>query len=57
MRALERGLGISWEDAYMLASLIVNLEIGEIVNPNKTAKVRIPKTYISAHDVLKALSS
>lgn len=57
VKSLEKGLNIPWEDAYMLGSLIVNLEISQVVDPNKTAKARIPKRYISTEIVLQAISN
>jgi len=57
VKALEKGLNIPWEDAYMLGSLIINLEISQVVDPNKTVKARIPKRYISTEAILQALST
>lgn len=51
VKALEKGLNIPWEDAYMLGSLITNLEISQVVDPNKIVKARIPKRYISTEAV------
>jgi len=34
----------------------LNVEIGQLVYPKKMVRVTIPKEYISAEDVLKALS-
>jgi len=38
--------GCSLEDAYMLASLTVDLGVSQLVDPNKTAKARIPKRVL-----------
>ncbi len=38
--------GIPWIDAYMLASIAVDLQISQIVNPLKTARVRVPRELI-----------
>lgn len=43
---LARGRGIAWEDAYMLASLVCDLRISQDVDPYRTCKVVIPKTYL-----------
>ncbi len=39
---LQRARGLSREDATMLASLAVDLGVSQLVDPNKTAKARIP---------------
>ncbi len=36
------------EDACMLASLAVDIEISQLVDPNKTARARIPKSILGA---------
>ena len=43
---LQRVLHLSFEEAYMLASLAVDIRISQLVNPNKTAKAFIPKTLV-----------
>ena len=43
---LARGRGMEWEDAYMLASLVCDLRISQDVDPYRTCKVVIPKTYL-----------
>ncbi len=43
---LARGRGMSWEDAYMLASLVADLRISQDVDPNRTCKLVIPKRYL-----------
>ncbi len=43
---LQRARGTSAEDAYMLASLAVDLGISQLVDPNKTAKASIPKAIL-----------
>ncbi len=39
-------LKISTVDAYMLASLVVDIQISQLVDPNKTAKAFIPKSVL-----------
>ena len=46
VKLLRAARGSSHEDAYMLASLAVDLGISQLVDPNKTAKARIPKTVL-----------
>jgi len=46
LKLLQAARGLSHEDAYMLASLAVDMGISQLVDPNKTAKARIPKTAL-----------
>lgn len=43
---LARGRGMSWEEAYMLASLVCDLRISQDVDPCRTCKLVIPKRYL-----------
>ncbi len=43
---LARGRGMAWEEAYMLASLVADLRISQDVDPYRTCKLVIPKTYL-----------
>ncbi len=45
---LQTARGLSKEDAYMLASLAVDIGISQLVDPNKTAKASIPKSVLPA---------
>ena len=45
-RYLEKGLNISWEDAYILSSLAVDFKISQAVNENKTVRAAIPRSLI-----------
>ncbi|AGT34380.1 hypothetical protein OCC_14535 [Thermococcus litoralis DSM 5473] len=56
VKVLQKALGLSWEEAYMLGSLILDVEVSQLVDPKKTVRIKIPKEYVSAKDVLKALS-
>jgi amidase len=56
VKALEKGLKLSWEDAYMLSSLVVDLGISQVVDPKRTVKAVIPKKIMSTDRVLRALS-
>jgi amidase len=38
---------LSFEEAYMLASLIVDVGVSQLVDPNLTAKAKIPKRYLA----------
>ncbi|AFN03891.1 formamidase [Pyrococcus furiosus DSM 3638] len=43
---LRRANELSWDEAYMLASLIMDVQISQLVDPRKTVRVRIPKQYL-----------
>ena len=43
---LSNVLELSFEEAYMLASLVVDIRISQLVDPNKTAKAFIPKEHV-----------
>ncbi|MFC2078515.1 acetamidase/formamidase family protein [Candidatus Bipolaricaulota bacterium] len=43
---LQTARGLSKEDAYMLASLAVDIAVSQLVDPNKTAKASIPKSIL-----------
>jgi len=49
---LEKGLNIPWNEAYILASLVVDLKVSQIVDPKKTVRAAIPKTIISTGALL-----
>ena len=44
---LARGLGMRWEDAYMLASLTCDLRISQDVDPYRTCKMIVPKKILA----------
>lgn len=46
VKFLRAARGLSHEDAYMLASLAVDIGISQLVDPNKTAKARIPSAVL-----------
>lgn len=39
----------------MLASMIVDIQVSQLVNPLKTIRARIPKDYISLRRLLEAI--
>lgn len=49
---LSKGLDLTWEDAYILASLAVDLKISQVVDPKSTVRAVIPKAIISTEDLL-----
>ena len=48
---LQNALNLSWEDAYILTSLVVDFRISQVVNPKKTVRGTIPK-YLLETDAL-----
>jgi amidase len=46
VETLSRALRIDWVDAYMLASLDVDIGVSQLVDPRKKAWARIPKHII-----------
>lgn len=55
VKLLAKGLEISWEDAYILASLAVNLKISQVVNEKKTVRAAIPKAILTANKLFEFL--
>ena len=45
--------GYSFEEAYMLSSLIVDIAINQVVDPKKGVRAIIPKKYITMNDIFK----
>ena len=56
VNTLSRGLSLDWYDAYMLASLSIDIGISQLVDPRKTVYIRIPKNILSLDKLLEALS-
>lgn len=54
--ALGKAIGLEWHDAYMLASLAVDVEVSQLVDPRKTVRVRVPKDLIPTAELLRALT-
>lgn len=52
---LQRGLEVSWGDAYILSSLVVDLRISQVVNQKKTVRAVIPKSLISTDLIINSL--
>lgn len=49
---LIKGLDISWEEAYILASLILDIKISQVVDPKKTVRGAIPKNVLPTEQLL-----
>ena len=43
---LQKSLMLSWEDAYILSSLLGDKKISQVVNPKKTVRAAIPKFLV-----------
>lgn len=52
---LKDGLEYSWEDAYMLASLIMDLKISQVVDPKVTVRASIPKNILSTENIINRI--
>jgi amidase len=50
---LSKGLGLSWDDALILASLTVDLKISQISNSKKTIRAAIPKYIVSTQKLIE----
>lgn len=48
--AISRHRGCSWEESYMLSSLVGNLIISQVVDPLMTVRMSIKKTYLPTID-------
>ncbi|RLF13939.1 MAG: formamidase, partial [Thermoprotei archaeon] len=45
---LSKALGVGFREAYMLASLVVDLKINQVVDPKKGVRAAIPKDIVSS---------
>lgn len=52
---LASGLEIPWEEAYMLASLVVDIKISQVVDPKKTVRAVIPKIVLSTDKLIRSI--
>jgi amidase len=46
VKLLSQAQGLTWQEAYMLASLVGDLQISQVVNPLKTVRMRIPLALV-----------
>lgn len=49
---IEKALDVKWEEAYVLASQVMDLRISQVVNPMKTIRAEIPREILSMSDIL-----
>lgn len=50
-----KGLNITWEEAYILASLTLDIKISQIVDPKKTVRGAIPKYLLSTEQLINSI--
>lgn len=48
---LSKGLNLSWNDAYMLASLVMDIKVSQVVDPKKTIRASIPKEILDPRKI------
>ncbi|HZK29107.1 MAG TPA: acetamidase/formamidase family protein [Clostridia bacterium] len=54
---LAKAFNLMWEEAYILASLMVDIRISQVVDPMRTVRAVVPKYLISTENLLEQLSS
>ena len=52
---IAKALNISFEEAYILGSLAVDIEVSQLVNPMKTYRATISKEVLSLEKLLNSL--
>jgi len=52
VKYLSEGLNLEFEEAYILASLVSDIKISQVVNAKKTIRMSIPKAIINTHDII-----
>lgn len=55
VKALSKTLNMTWEEAYILSSLVVDLRISQLVDPKMTVRAAVSKHYLSMENLIKAL--
>ncbi len=55
VKHIQDSLGIDWEDAYVFASLSVDLKISQVVDPKVTVRAAIPKYVISTQQLIESI--
>lgn len=55
VRILEKIKGLSFEEAYILSSMVVDMKISQLVNPKKTARAAIKKDILDPSDLFEKL--
>ena len=52
---IKDGLQIKWAEAYILAGLVVDIKISQVVNPKVTVRAAIPNFVISTEQIIESL--
>ncbi len=55
VKHIQDSLGIGWEDAYVFASLSVDLKISQVVDPKVTVRAAIPKYVVSTQQLIESI--
>lgn len=55
LKLLQKGLGLSWNEATILASLALDARISQLVDPKITVRYPIPKDILSMERILDSL--
>lgn len=55
VKHIQDSLGIDWEDAYVFASLSVDLKISQVVDPKVTVRAAIPKYVVSTQQLIESI--
>ncbi len=50
---IQRAKGVPWEESYMLSSLVMDLEICQVVDPKKTVRAAFQRSFMTAKGLLK----
>ncbi|MEM0453135.1 MAG: acetamidase/formamidase family protein [Sulfolobales archaeon] len=53
VNTLMKAFNTSFQEAYMLSSMLVELRINQVVNPLKGVRAEISKSYVSINDILR----
>ncbi|MEM4020626.1 MAG: acetamidase/formamidase family protein [Desulfurococcaceae archaeon] len=56
VEVISRGLNLEWHDAYMLASIGIDVGISQLVDPRKTVWARIPISLLTLDKLLTTLT-
>ncbi len=52
---ISKALKIQWEEAYIMASLTVDLRISQVVNPKYTVRAAIPNNIVETEEIINIL--
>lgn len=52
VKVLMKAFNTSFQEAYMLSSILVELRVNQVVNPLKGVRAEVPKSYVSINDIL-----